>query len=36
MIEIRNDLVATPAGQRDWAERLSGALGGLDLPARAA
>jgi len=36
MIEIRNDMVADGRGQREWAERLCGALAALDLPARAA
>lgn len=35
MIEIRNDLVGDEAAQREWVERLAGALGALDA-ARAA
>ena len=35
MIEIRNDLVANEAAQREWVERLAGALGALEA-ARAA
>jgi predicted N-formylglutamate amidohydrolase len=35
MIEIRNDLVADEAAQREWVDRLAGALGALDA-ARAA
>lgn len=38
MIEIRNDLIATPEGQERWAESLAGALGAAlaDLAASAA
>lgn len=36
MIEIRNDLVADEAGQREWAARLARALAALDVAALAA
>ena len=36
MIEVRNDLVASASGQREWADRLSSALGNFDVEARAA
>ena len=36
MIEVRNDLVATASGQREWADRLASALGNFDVEARAA
>jgi predicted N-formylglutamate amidohydrolase len=36
MIEVRNDLLATPEQRAEWVERLSIALGSLDVSARAA
>jgi predicted N-formylglutamate amidohydrolase len=34
-IEIRQDLIADPAGQRQWADRLAGILGEIETTLRA-
>ena len=34
-IEIRQDLIAEPAGQREWAERLAGIFGEIETALRA-
>ena len=36
MIELRNDLLASRVGQDEWAERLAGLLGAMDMSAMAA
>jgi predicted N-formylglutamate amidohydrolase len=36
MIEIRNDLLTSEAGRDEWAKRLAGLLGAVDMAAMAA